>query len=281
MNPVNKLYLEFLEYILPIFNDLNLEFQSEAPKIYLLYDNIENAYRTLLSCYMNPEYLKTTDVTKIQYRNPTNYMSLEKLYCGPKVALTLEGNNLSEEEKKLFRLRCMDFYITSAHEIYKRFTFNSSEMSILKQLSFLNPDKVSSTKTLAHLSVKMPHLITDLNALDREWRSIINMSNKPESKDVINYWKTICEQKKGDEKLAYPEINKLVSYLLTLPHSSACVERIFSAINLNKTKTRNRLGTETLSGILHTKRLINENGKNCFNFHVASNVLKYHSKMMY
>jgi len=78
-------------------------------------------------------------------------------------------------------------------------------------------------------------------------------------------------KKKGDEKLAYPEINKLVSYLLTLPHSSACVERIFSAINLNKTKTRNRLGTETLSGILHIKRLINENGKNCFNFHVASN----------
>jgi len=98
---------------------------------------------------MNPEYLKTTDVTKIQYRNSTNYMPLEKLYCGPKVALTLEGNNLSEEEKKLFRLRYMDFYITSAPQISKRFTFNSSvnvnvsiEMSILKQLSFLNPDKV-------------------------------------------------------------------------------------------------------------------------------------------
>jgi len=26
MNPVNKLYLEYLEYILPIFNDLNFEF---------------------------------------------------------------------------------------------------------------------------------------------------------------------------------------------------------------------------------------------------------------
>jgi len=28
MNPVNKLYLEFLEYVLPIFNNLNLEFLS-------------------------------------------------------------------------------------------------------------------------------------------------------------------------------------------------------------------------------------------------------------
>lgn len=188
-------------------------------------------------------------------------MSLDKIYCGPKVALALEGNSLSNEEKKLFRSRCMDFYISSAHEIYKRFPFNSFEMSVLKLLSFLNPDEVSSTETLVHLCVKMSYLITDLNALDREWRSIINMLHKPEIKDVVNYWKTICEKRKGDESLAYPEINKLVSYLLTLPHSSASVERVFSAINLNKTKIRNRLGSETLSGILHTKRLINEHGK--------------------
>lgn len=90
MNTANKLYLKFLEYVLPIFNNLNIEFQSESPKIYLLYDKIENAYRTLLSYYMNPEYLKTTDVAQIQYRNPTNYIPLDKIYCGPKIALALE-----------------------------------------------------------------------------------------------------------------------------------------------------------------------------------------------
>lgn len=74
----------------------------------------------------------------------------------------------------------------------------------------------------------------------------------------------------------------MVSYiLLILPHSSASMERIFSAINLNKTKTRNRLNSETLSGILHTKNLINEHGKNCFNFQVTSNMLEHHNKMMY
>jgi len=77
---------------------------------------------------MNPEYLKRTDVTQIQYRNPANYLPLDKIYCGPKVAIALEGNSLSNEEKKLFRLRCMDFYISSAHKIYKRFPFNSHEM---------------------------------------------------------------------------------------------------------------------------------------------------------
>lgn len=39
-NPTTKLYLEFLEYVLPIFNELNLEFQSESPKTYLLYERM-------------------------------------------------------------------------------------------------------------------------------------------------------------------------------------------------------------------------------------------------
>ena len=42
--------------------------------------------------------------------------------------------------------------------------------------------------------------------------------------------------------------------LLSLPHSSACVGRIFSKVNLMKTKTRNFLNTETLIRMLHGKR---------------------------
>lgn len=37
-DPKNKLYLEFLTFILPTIVNVNLEFQSEAPKLYLLYD---------------------------------------------------------------------------------------------------------------------------------------------------------------------------------------------------------------------------------------------------
>lgn len=50
-NPINKLYLDFLEFILPTLNDLNLEFQSELPKIYLLYDRMANAYKFIIIYY--------------------------------------------------------------------------------------------------------------------------------------------------------------------------------------------------------------------------------------
>lgn len=50
-NPLLKLYLQFLQYILPLFNDLNREFQSEKPKIHVLYDHLESQYVIIKKMY--------------------------------------------------------------------------------------------------------------------------------------------------------------------------------------------------------------------------------------
>ncbi|KYM98362.1 hypothetical protein ALC62_10932, partial [Cyphomyrmex costatus] len=81
---------------------------------------------------------------------------------------------------------------------------------------------------------------------------------------ILKFWREVGNLKKGDNTSAFPVITQFVFDILCLPHSSACVERIFSIINLNKTKVRNRLSTESLIGILHTKRYIHENGRNCY-----------------
>jgi len=44
-----------------------------------------------------------------------------------------------------------------------------------------------------------------------------------------------------------------------LPHTSACVERIFSQLSLIKTKLRNKLAVETCSSIILSKQLMAEN----------------------
>lgn len=51
----------------------------------------------------------------------------------------------------------------------------------------------------------------------------------------------------------FPLLAEFTQKLLMLPHSSANVERLFSSINLMKTNIRNKLSTDTLSGLLHTK----------------------------
>nr|CAH7717430.1 unnamed protein product [Callosobruchus chinensis] len=278
-NPVMRIYLEFLEYVLPIFTNLNLEFQSESPKIHILYERMATTYKTILQCYMKSDYVNNTDVSAIQYRNPDHFKPLEDIYCGPKVAIAFGKNVLDNQQKHNVLLKCLDFYVESAHQIYKRFPFNTPEIKALKYLSFLSPKNIKSISSIGPAVCYFSHLELDLNILDREWKLLQN-SEIDINLDIIQFWKQKCELKKGDNTSLYPELTKLISVILVLPHSSACVERIFSTINVNKTKTRNKLSSETLSGILHSKRQINENNQHCFDYNIPDKVLDKHSALM-
>lgn len=75
-----------MEYILPTFTDLNIEFQSENSKIYSLYPRILSACKFLLSCFLKSDYLKNSKLGNIQYHNPQIFFSIDDIYLGPKVA---------------------------------------------------------------------------------------------------------------------------------------------------------------------------------------------------
>jgi hypothetical protein len=280
INPVNKLYLQFLEYVLPTFNSANLEFQSEIPKIQYLYSKMSGAYKLLLSYYIKPDYLKNTDVTKLQYRNPSNFLPLENIYLGPKVAIELNNKVLSNAQQHELRKNCLSFYVEAAHQIYKRFSFNSKEAQLIKSLSFLVPSNIAKTDSIGSVAGSFPNIVTDINDLDREFRLLKN-SDIDFQVDDVEFWKNVSNIKKGDGTPLFSQLSQFVSILLTLPHSSACVERIFSVINLNKTKLRNRLGVTTLSGLLHSKRLISEDGSQCYNFTISPEILAKHNANMY
>ena len=104
-------------------------------------------------------------------------------------------------------------------------------------------------------------LASSLSTLD------VNSDMSPEI-----FWSKVGSLRQMDNNLMFPNLSKFMQSVLCLPHSSATVERVFSAINRMKTKTRNRLSTETLTGLLHTKQLIK--GKSCFDFTVTKPLLK-------
>ena len=110
----------------------------------------------------------------------------------------------------------------------------------------------------------------DLNDLDRLLKNSIEDYNN----ETIAFWKTVKDMKKGDDSELFPLLNKFIKLILTLPHNSAATERVFSTINLNKTKTRNRLETETLSGILNSKNILNFQKKSCYNFEINEEMMK-------
>ena len=54
----------------------------------------------------------------------------------------------------------------------------------------------------------------------------------------------------SDSALRYPLPTKLAKAILIIPHGNADTERLFSHLDLNKTKLRNSLSIDTLNSLL-------------------------------
>jgi len=155
MEPTTELYLEFLNFVLPYFNDLNKEMQSEHFKIYLLYERIFTTYKSLLECFLRQECFELTDeeinetadqdstletkILNIDVENKLLHLPLEEMYLGGNIAgiIKVKKDILSQECLQQFWQKCLDFYLESAKQIRKRFPFEEKEQ--LKNLRFLNP----------------------------------------------------------------------------------------------------------------------------------------------
>lgn len=176
MDPTFEHYLYFLDFALPILTNLNQQFQSEKPQIHNLYSKMASSYKMILDCYMKSDYLKSTDIQKIQYRNPIYFN--EDIYVGGKCVAILSSDkcSLTQLEKRVFYTTCLNFYVECSHQIFQRFPFHSPHMMFLKQLSFLNPSEIKNINALGQVvSFYEQKLNIDLNDIDREWRSLKTM----------------------------------------------------------------------------------------------------------
>ena len=61
--------------------------------------------------------------------------------------------------------------------------------------------------------------------------------------------------------------------MLVLPHSNAEVERVFSQMNIVKSKLRNRMETQMANAILAIRAGLKRSGKSCFEYEIPDTVV--------
>ncbi|CAH1114743.1 unnamed protein product [Psylliodes chrysocephalus] len=180
-------------YILPYITNLNLEMQSEQPKVHLLYSKIKELFQIILEMFDTPKYLNNNkdDYTKIDYKNPANLLPLENIYLGGAVTAFILENDIPENELKKFRITCLEFYQELLNQISIRFSFQRSD---LKEMCILSPRIVLSRKSqsITPLAIKFPHIIqpSEYNNLDREWRllpNVLETSHIPTRKIMLQF----------------------------------------------------------------------------------------------
>lgn len=147
--------------------------QSEKPQIHTLHHSVSTVCRTIMDCYITNEHLRKTAVANVQYRDPSNFVLLNEIYLGPKVAAAVTNNThgLSKQNQK----RCLSFLIESVRQISMRFPFREL---ILKNLSFIDPKEVKSRNvvSIGPLASVFPGIVgpDKINYQDREWRVLRN-----------------------------------------------------------------------------------------------------------
>lgn len=120
---IYKVNFLFLSYVLEIVNKLNVEFQSEKCKIYLLNDRVSALYKTILRNYLKKQYIDQTGLEKIDVINPRNFLPVEEIYYGARVQVILTSGQINDIEMHTFRLRCLDFYTELCLQIKKKIFF--------------------------------------------------------------------------------------------------------------------------------------------------------------
>ena len=62
-------------------------------------------------------------------------------------------------------------------------------------------------------------------------------------------WGEISSLRNFRDELIFPELSKLAVCVMSLPHSNAEAERIFSVVTDEKSKKRNKMGIDNLNAI--------------------------------
>lgn len=283
-DPITKLYFAFLNYILSLVNKLNVIFQSEAPIIHKFHANCTLAYTSILSCFVKPVLLKG-NVTEIDVRNPANHLPLNQLYMGTDAARLLVSDAYKNVKKEMIGAcfhRCQQFLVELCSQLKKRLPLNHP---LVRQLSFLNPQlAISGTiASIADVAAEFPQVIPieNLQSLDQEWRQmsfdeeISELADQCAALPTEEFWANVALNEK------YQVVGRFAKAMLCLPISNADSERVFSQLNLIKTKQRNRFSTEGVASLIFVKEGIKGMSGSCENFQPTEEMLGRCSKEIY
>lgn len=198
------------------------------------------------------------------------------------VALDFERIRTSGENLELIKFvksRCLLFLTQGVAEIKNRFTFVNK--GLFKELSILDPKNVFHHSSLINVLKFFPMTVDEMQLIDNDFRSLKNYEKElvADGIEFDDFWMRVGNIKYGNEMRFQKLINFIQNYIYILPHSSAAVERIFSAVANNKTDKRNQLSTKSLTGILHTKEFLT--GSTCYSFPVSDDLQKRFNVQMY
>ena len=279
--PMSEVYLLFYQAALQPSIKINKFLQREDPIISVMHAQFNSFLKKLFGRFVTITAIQEADmdITGLDYNNPCNQLPDTGLFVGimtRQVIRRLEdGGDISAQQVKGFYIAVRGFYATAATYALANLPLKDE---VLQNSQFINfGNRASATITqVSYFLERFPTLlncssVAELNKIEDEFLQyqLMRESDIPECvwqcalvvedqetrhhrMDII--WSHMKTMKHPDGSPKFEKLADVALLVLTLPHSNAEEERVFSLVTKNKTKFRANLKLDgTLSSIIAIK----------------------------
>ena len=147
---------------------------------------------------------------------------------------------------------------------------------------------LSQTDRVPFARLPMQHLMTEISAIEQQYRMIIHVYWASESAfhedipvDSVAFWVEIANYSLSNDN-PFLQLATYAFTCLSTPVSNAVCERIFSQVTSVKTKLRSRMESEMLDAIIRIRTTLKFIGMCCKNFCGAEEMLElFNSSNLY
>ncbi|KAH9363435.1 hypothetical protein HPB48_006029 [Haemaphysalis longicornis] len=150
-----------------------------------------------------------------------------------------------------------------------------NNIELWNSMKSFSPECILSQAKPPHQDVPLLKLFKgDIGLLDTQYRQLCFLPWKNVTKnDIASFWVEVLHFTDASGERCFKELAEFALSLLSLPLSNADVERVFSHMNLVKSRLRNRMRNEMLSAILHVRYGLRFRGVCCRDFEPTSKMM--------
>jgi hypothetical protein len=274
---INKAYCLFLLYISPAFEKLNITLQGQSPLVDRLLSLLYDFLKQILLKFVKAKIIKeSSDLLTLNYHSHDNQKGDDELLIGESTREVVQ--NLKSYERKEFFAKIRNYYVRCCDYINLKFPFRDEVLRHAEVCNIENLPMASFT-SIKFFIERFPvfikgNLTEELDQLNDEFCALqiaeIPQHVTAEERTDVK-WHLISKIKNPMGEEVYKKICDVMLGILSIPHSNAECERIFSLVRKNRTEFRSSMLDESLESILLLKS--NFSGR-CYEQKFDSNFLK-------
>lgn len=280
-DPLTEVYLLFYQAVLPVFTHANKFLQREEPLIHVLQAWLERLIKNVLSKFVKPSVISEAlndggKLSSVDFVDPENHVNNSKLVIGfmtkQKLDQLFNDGDITCRQRDAFFNAIKCFLIRATEYLLKWCPLEDELLTHAKWLCF--EDRLeSSFNSVEYFVHRYSEIFSgmDKERLNEQFLSyqLLRDEDIPEAvKEITSddlyrvdaLWGFLRDVKApGTNRSEYDLLFKVAEAVMTIPHSNAGEERIFSLINKNKTPSRSSLKLDgTLSSLIVVKTHIED-----------------------